>query len=147
MAPVLGEEERKFAQRRAKAVVEAVATPNIGPEVGNALLDFFEESHNRDVVADIFAAGVAVPTSSTRRANRRLPARRSSSPAARSAVARRGQGPGRGARRQGRRLGLGQDRPRRRRARRRLEAQEGGRARHRGDRRSAWLDMVAKASA
>jgi DNA ligase (NAD+) len=60
MAPVLGEEERKFAQRRAKAVVEAVATPNIGPEVASALLDFFEEPHNRDVVADIFAAGVDV---------------------------------------------------------------------------------------
>ena len=60
MEPVPGEEERKFAQRRARAVVEAVATPNIGPEVANALLDFFEESHNRDVVADIFAAGVEV---------------------------------------------------------------------------------------
>jgi len=55
-----GEEERKFLQRRNKAVVEAVGTPNIGPEVANALLDFFEESHNRDVVADIFAAGVEI---------------------------------------------------------------------------------------
>ena len=60
MAPVIGEEERKFLQRRNKAVVEAVATPNIGPEVANALLDFFEEPHNREVIADIFAAGVAV---------------------------------------------------------------------------------------
>ena len=55
-----GEEERKFLQRRNKAVVEAVGTPNIGPEVANALLDFFEEPHNRDVVAAILAAGVAV---------------------------------------------------------------------------------------
>jgi DNA ligase (NAD+) len=55
-----GEEERKFLQRRNKAVVEAVGTPNIGPEVANALLDFFEESHNRDVVAEIFAAGVEI---------------------------------------------------------------------------------------
>ena len=59
-APEDGEEERKFQQRRSKAVVEAVATPNIGPEVANALLDFFEESHNRDVVDAIFAAGVEV---------------------------------------------------------------------------------------
>ncbi|MDQ8755965.1 NAD-dependent DNA ligase LigA [Sphingosinicella sp. LHD-64] len=57
--PVIGEEERKFLQRRNKAVVEAVGTQNIGPEVANALLDFFEEGHNREVVAAIFAAGVA----------------------------------------------------------------------------------------
>lgn len=57
--PVIGEEERKFLQRRNKAVVEAVGTQNIGPEVANALLDFFEEDHNREVVAAIFAAGVA----------------------------------------------------------------------------------------
>jgi DNA ligase (NAD+) len=55
-----GEEERKFLQRRNKMVVEAVGTPNIGPEVANALLDFFEESHNRDVVDAIFAAGVEI---------------------------------------------------------------------------------------
>ncbi|MFN3725691.1 MAG: NAD-dependent DNA ligase LigA [Allosphingosinicella sp.] len=60
MQPVIGEEERKFRQRRDKAVVEAVATPNIGPEVANAILDFFEEPHNREVVADILAAGVEI---------------------------------------------------------------------------------------
>ncbi|MGZ8312784.1 MAG: NAD-dependent DNA ligase LigA [Allosphingosinicella sp.] len=60
LEPVLGEDERKFGQRRSKAVVEMVATPNIGPEVANALLDFFEETHNREVVAEIFAAGVEV---------------------------------------------------------------------------------------
>jgi DNA ligase (NAD+) len=60
MAPVLGEDERKFRQRRDKAVVEAVGTPNIGPEVANALLDFFEEEHNREALAAIFAAGVTV---------------------------------------------------------------------------------------
>jgi DNA ligase (NAD+) len=53
-----GEEERKFLQRRDKAVVETVATPNIGPEVANALLDFFEEPHNREVLDALFAAGV-----------------------------------------------------------------------------------------
>jgi DNA ligase (NAD+) len=56
--PVEGEEERKFLQRRDKAVVEAVETPNIGPEVANALLDFFEEEHNCEVLDDLLAAGV-----------------------------------------------------------------------------------------
>jgi DNA ligase (NAD+) len=59
LEPVLGEDERKFLQRRDKAVVAAVETPNIGPEVANALLDFFEEPHNREVLDDLFAAGVA----------------------------------------------------------------------------------------
>jgi DNA ligase (NAD+) len=53
-----GEDERKFLQRRDKAVVEAIETPNIGPEVANALLDFFEEEHNREVLDDLLAAGV-----------------------------------------------------------------------------------------
>jgi DNA ligase (NAD+) len=60
MAPVLGEEEKKFRQRRDKAVVEAIGTQNIGPEVANALLDFFEEAHNRETLAAIFAAGVSI---------------------------------------------------------------------------------------
>ncbi|HEY0112774.1 MAG TPA: NAD-dependent DNA ligase LigA [Allosphingosinicella sp.] len=58
LQPALGEDERKFRQRRDKAVVAAVETPNIGPEVGNALLDFFEEPHNREVLSALFAAGV-----------------------------------------------------------------------------------------
>jgi DNA ligase (NAD+) len=60
MTPVLGEEDRKFRQRRDKAVVEAVGTQNIGPEVANALLDFFEEAHNREALAAIFAGGVTI---------------------------------------------------------------------------------------
>ncbi len=60
MTPVLGEEDRKFRQRRDKAVVEAVGTQNIGPEVASALLDFFEEEHNREALAAIFAAGVTI---------------------------------------------------------------------------------------
>jgi len=39
-------------------VVAAVETPGIGPEVANALLDFFEEPHNREVLDALFAAGV-----------------------------------------------------------------------------------------
>ncbi len=57
-ARIEGEEDRKFLMRRDRAVVEAVETPNIGPEVANALLDFFEEEHNREVLDDLFAAGV-----------------------------------------------------------------------------------------
>jgi DNA ligase (NAD+) len=53
-----GEEERKFNQRRDKAVVESIETPNIGPEVAGALLDFFEEAHNREVLDDLLAVGV-----------------------------------------------------------------------------------------
>jgi len=60
LAPEEGEEEKKFLARRSKAVVEAVGTQNIGPEVANALLDFFEEPHNREALAAIFAAGVEV---------------------------------------------------------------------------------------
>ena len=60
MAPVPGEADRKFRQRRDKAVVEAIGTQNIGPEVANALLDFFEEPHNREALAAIFAANVTI---------------------------------------------------------------------------------------
>jgi DNA ligase (NAD+) len=59
MQPALGEEERKFHQRRDKAVVAAIETPGIGPEVANALLDFFEEPHNVEVLDALFSAGVA----------------------------------------------------------------------------------------
>ncbi|MEA2998767.1 MAG: ligase [Sphingomonadales bacterium] len=58
VTPALGEEDRKFRQRRDKAVVAAIETPNIGPEVAAAILDFFDEPHNREVLADLFAAGV-----------------------------------------------------------------------------------------
>jgi DNA ligase (NAD+) len=60
LEPQEGEEERKYLARRNKAVVEAVGTQNIGPEVAGALLDFFDEPHNRKTLAAIFAAGVAV---------------------------------------------------------------------------------------
>jgi len=58
MSPALGEDGRKFLQRRDKAVVAAIETPGIGPEVANALLDFFEEPHNVQVLDDLLAAGV-----------------------------------------------------------------------------------------
>ncbi|WP_174285590.1 NAD-dependent DNA ligase LigA [Sphingomonas bacterium] len=53
--PVLAEPDRKFALRRQRAIVAAVDTQQIGPEVAEALLDFFAEEHNRAVVADLAA--------------------------------------------------------------------------------------------
>ncbi|HEX8388512.1 MAG TPA: NAD-dependent DNA ligase LigA [Sphingomonas sp.] len=51
--PALGEDARKFTLRRGRALVAAVETPGIGPEVADALTGFFAEKHNRDVVADL----------------------------------------------------------------------------------------------
>ena len=56
--PLEGEAESRFLQRRDKEVVAAIETPNIGPEVANAILDFFEEPHNREAVDDLLRAGV-----------------------------------------------------------------------------------------
>ena len=51
--PAIGEPERKFELRRHRAIVAAIDTPQIGPEVAHALLDFFAEEHNRAVVAGL----------------------------------------------------------------------------------------------
>jgi DNA ligase (NAD+) len=51
--PQLGETDRKFTLRRGRALVAAIETPGIGPEVADALLGFFAERHNRDVVKDL----------------------------------------------------------------------------------------------
>ncbi|WP_454278298.1 NAD-dependent DNA ligase LigA [Sphingomonas sp. Marseille-Q8236] len=51
----LGEPERKFELRRQRAIVAAIDTPQIGPEVTDALLDFFAEDHNRAVVDDLLS--------------------------------------------------------------------------------------------
>ena len=53
--PALGEPERKFELRRQRAIVAAIDTPQIGPEVADALLDFFAEAHNREVVDDLLS--------------------------------------------------------------------------------------------
>ena len=60
--PVLAEPDRKFALRRQRAIVAAVDTQQIGPEVAEALLDFFAEDHNRAVVADLAAELTIVDT-------------------------------------------------------------------------------------
>jgi len=51
--PAIGEAENRFALRRARALVAAVDTAGIGPEVADAMLAFFAERHNRAVVADL----------------------------------------------------------------------------------------------
>jgi DNA ligase (NAD+) len=53
--PALGEPDRKFELRRQRAIVAAIDTPQIGPEVADALLDFFAEDHNRVVVDDLLS--------------------------------------------------------------------------------------------
>jgi DNA ligase (NAD+) len=54
----LGESDEKLRTRRNAAAAAVVETPGIGGEVAGALLDFFEEPHNREVLADLRAAGV-----------------------------------------------------------------------------------------
>lgn len=49
--PALGETEAKFVVRRGKTLAAAIETAGIGPEVADALLEFFAERHNRVVVA------------------------------------------------------------------------------------------------
>ncbi|HEX8382535.1 MAG TPA: NAD-dependent DNA ligase LigA [Sphingomonas sp.] len=51
--PAIGEPERRFVLRRGRALVAAIETAGIGPEVADALLGFFAERHNRAVVADL----------------------------------------------------------------------------------------------
>ena len=53
LAPAPEETARKFELRREKALVAAVDTPGVGPEVAEALIGFFAEAHNVHVVLDL----------------------------------------------------------------------------------------------
>jgi DNA ligase (NAD+) len=53
--PAIGETEQKFAARTAREMAAIIETPGIGPEVAQALADFFAEPHNREVVDDLLA--------------------------------------------------------------------------------------------
>ena len=55
MVPAVGETDDKFATRVAKALAAIVETPQVGPEVALALIDFFAEPHNEAVVDDLLA--------------------------------------------------------------------------------------------
>jgi len=59
--PALGENDRKFVLRRGRALVAAVETQGIGPEVADALLAFFAEEHNRAVVDDLLREVTPLP--------------------------------------------------------------------------------------
>ncbi len=58
ISQALGESDEKFRKRRNDAAAAVIETPGIGGEVAGALLDFFEEPHNREVLDDLAAAGV-----------------------------------------------------------------------------------------
>jgi DNA ligase (NAD+) len=55
----LAEPGEKFRKRRNEAAAAIIETPGIGGEVAGALCDFFEEPHNREVLAALSGAGVA----------------------------------------------------------------------------------------
>ncbi|KQM28997.1 MULTISPECIES: NAD-dependent DNA ligase LigA [unclassified Sphingomonas] len=59
--PAIGENDRKFVLRRGRALVAAVETAGIGPEVADALLAFFAEEHNRAVVDDLLREVTPTP--------------------------------------------------------------------------------------
>ncbi|WP_230769575.1 NAD-dependent DNA ligase LigA [Sphingomonas sp. Leaf4] len=63
--PAIGENDRKFVLRRGRALVAAVETQGIGPEVADALLAFFAEEHNRAVVDDLLSEVRPAPVEHT----------------------------------------------------------------------------------
>ncbi|KQN37430.1 aromatic ring-opening dioxygenase LigA [Sphingomonas sp. Leaf407] len=63
--PAIGENDRKFVLRRGRALVAAVETQGIGPEVADALLAFFAEEHNRAVVDDLLGEVRPAPVEHT----------------------------------------------------------------------------------
>lgn len=54
----LAEPEDKFRKRRNHAASAVIETPGIGGEVAAALCDFFEETHNQEVLTALEQAGV-----------------------------------------------------------------------------------------
>lgn len=59
MAPAVGENDEKFRLRVARDMAGALATPGIGPEVAEALITFFAEPHNQEVIRGLLKNGVA----------------------------------------------------------------------------------------
>ncbi|WP_174273965.1 NAD-dependent DNA ligase LigA [Sphingomonas bacterium] len=55
MVQAVGESDEKFGVRQAKELAAIVDTQQVGPEVAQALIDFFAEPHNRAVVDDLLA--------------------------------------------------------------------------------------------
>ena len=117
------------------AQVELAAVEGVGPVVAEALVDFFHEPHNREALDDLLSEVTPETVRQRCETDRmdRQDHRVHRQP--RDDEPRRGQGAGRAARRARRGLGKREDRPGGRRSRRGLQAQEGGRAWHPGDRR------------
>ena len=59
MLPAVGESDEKFRLRVAKEMAAVIETPGIGPEVADALVAFFAEPHNQEVIAALLANGLA----------------------------------------------------------------------------------------
>jgi DNA ligase (NAD+) len=55
MVQAVGETDEKFAARQAKELAAIIDTAQVGPEVAQALIDFFAEPHNREAVDDLLA--------------------------------------------------------------------------------------------
>lgn len=52
------DEYDKLKRRLGKELVAIIDTPRVGPEIAGAIADFFEEPHNKEVMRDLFDAGV-----------------------------------------------------------------------------------------
>jgi DNA ligase (NAD+) len=55
IAPAVGESEAKLLQRVNRELAALLDTAGVGPEVAQALVDFFAEPHNREVVDQLVA--------------------------------------------------------------------------------------------
>jgi DNA ligase (NAD+) len=53
MVQAVGETDEKFAARQAKELAAIIDTAQVGPEVAQALIDFFAEPHNKEAVDDL----------------------------------------------------------------------------------------------
>jgi DNA ligase (NAD+) len=53
MVQAVGETDEKFAARQAKELAAIIDTQQVGPEVAQALIDFFAEPHNIEAVDDL----------------------------------------------------------------------------------------------
>ena len=61
LVPAVGETDEKHGLRIAREMAALIDTPQIGPEVALALVDFFAEPHNRDVVDDLLSEVLPEP--------------------------------------------------------------------------------------
>lgn len=61
LVQAVGESDDKFRARAAKELAAIAETPGVGPEVAQALVDFFAEPHNREVLADLLAEVAVEP--------------------------------------------------------------------------------------